>query len=225
MRSVLLAMLALGFCASPLLSEDRRVELVGLQRGQKYELEVAPDGTISLRPFQLERVVVGGLPDPVDPAPTPLQARVKALTRDALAAGAKPETAARLAAVYALVSDFCRDGTASPEMVRGTAEKPGLLSQATDAALKDQTDKDKWTAWRQGVGTELALRHPTVPDKIALADTLREVSSAIKAHLGAQTSANGEKLTIPWNEIIELLRPILRDLLLKLLSDWINKGN
>ena len=188
-------------------------------------ITVAADGTVSAVP--LRTVTVGGKPTNPPPPPddTPLQSRVKQLTREAIAAGGKPETAAKLAGVYALLSDYCLDGTVSPDQVRGTADRPGFLSAATDAALKDATDKAAWTAWRSGVGTELALRHPATAEttKELLAGTLREVSSAIKTHLGGATAANGEKLTIPWSEIIELLRPILRDLLLKFLSDWINK--
>lgn len=185
-------------------------------------ITVAADGTVSAVP--LRTVTVGGKPtNPPPTADTPLQARVKVLTREALAAGGKPETAARLAGVYALISDLCLEGTLSPDMVRGTPSKPGFLSAATDEALKDSTDKAAWTAWRQGIGTELALRHPAGAEttKELLAGTLREVSSAIKGHLGGATAANGEKLTIPWSEIIELLRPILKDLLLKFLAEWI----
>lgn len=200
-----------------------------LPAGEHFlKITVAADGAVSAVPLRV--VQVGNKPTEPKPQPTdtPLQVRVKQLTREALAAGGKPETAAKLAGVYALVSDYCADGTVSPEIVRGTADKPGFLTQATDLALKDSTGKQlpdaaAWTTWRQGLGTELALRHPTTPTKEALAATLAEVSSAIKSHLGGVSAASGEKLTIPWSEIIELLRPLLRDLLLKLLSEWINK--
>ncbi len=221
---VRLAILAAAFLATVADAADVAVVLDDSKPGT-YLVTIGADGSVTASPLRVVRVGANPSP-PTNPPPmsdTPLQARVKQLTREALAAGGKPETAARLAGVYALVSDFCLDGTVSPEMIRGTAEKPGLLSQATDAALKDVADKAAWTAWRQGIGTELALRHPAGAEttKELLAGTLREVSSAIKNHLGVATAANGEKLTIPWEEIIELLRPILRDLLIKFLTDWI----
>ena len=218
--------LALLLLALPNLAWAEVIDTAGAKAGT-YILTIGADGTVAVSgPTKLVRLsdLKPGDPDPV-PVETLLQVRVKQLTREALAAGGKPETAARLAGVYALLSDYCLDGTVSPDQVRGTADKPGFLSAATDAALKDATDKAAWAAWRTGVGTELALRHPATAEttKDLLAGTLREVSSAIKTHLGGATAANGEKLTIPWSEIIELLRPILRDLLLKFLSDWINK--
>ena len=186
-------------------------------------ITVAADGTVSAVP--LRTVTVGGKPTNPPPPPddTPLQSRVKQLTREAIAAGGKPETAAKLAGVYAVVSGFCLDGTLNPDQVRGTAAKPGFLTAATDKALEGVADKDKWTAWRQGVGTELALRHPADAETTGklLGATLHEVSSAIKNHLGGVSAANGEKLTIPWSEILDALRPIIRDLLLKFLAEWI----
>ena len=222
MRRILLALLLL---ALPCVAWAEVIDTAGAKAGT-YILTIGADGTVAVSgPTKLVRL--SDLGGPVDPVPveTLLQVRVKQLTREALAAGGKPETAAKLAGVYALLSDYCLDGTVSPDQVRGTADRPGFLSAATDAALKDATDKAAWAAWRTGVGTELALRHPATAEttKELLAGTLREVSSAIKTHLGGATAANGEKLTIPWSEIIELLRPLLRDLLLKFLSDWINK--
>ena len=220
-------LLALLLLALPSLAWAEVIDTAGAKAGT-YILTIGADGTVAVSgPTKLTKLADLGPGGPVDPVPveTLLQVRVKQLTREALAAGGKPETAAKLAGVYALLSDYCLDGTVSPDQVRGTADRPGFLSAATDAALKDATDKAAWTAWRTGVGTELALRHPATAEttKELLAGTLREVSSAIKTHLGGATAANGEKLTIPWSEIIELLRPLLRDLLLKFLSDWINK--
>ena len=184
---------------------------------------VGADGSINAVPLQT--VVVGKpspKPPPVDPVETALQARVKVLTREALAAGGDPKTAAKLAGVYALISDLCLDGTVSPDQVRGTPAKPGFLSAATDKALEGAADKAHWTAWRQGVGTELALRHPAGAEttKEQLGATLHEVSSAIKNHLGGQVAA-GILDNFKWSEILDLLRPVIKDLLLKFLAEWI----
>lgn len=192
------------------------------------KIVVAADGTVTATPLRTVKVGGGPVnPNPPDPTDTPLQSRVKQLTREAIAAGGKPETAAKLAGVYALVSDLCLDGTISPAMVRGKVEKPGFLTAATDKALRDEKDKPlpdaaAWTAWRQGVGAELALRHPAGAEttKEQLADTLREVSGAIKSHLGSQVDA-GILDGINWSEILDALRPIIRDLLLKFLTEWI----
>ena len=217
-------LLALLLLLTPSLALAEVIDTAGAKAGT-YILTIGADGTVAVSgPTKLTKLADLGPGGPVDPQPeTLLQVRVKQLTREALAAGGKPETAAKLAGAYALISDYCLDGTVSPDQVRGTADKPGFLSAATDAALKDATDKAAWTAWRTGVGTELALRHPATAEttKELLAGTLREVSGAIKTHLGGATAANGEKLTIPWSEIIELLRPLLRDLLLKFLTEWI----
>jgi hypothetical protein len=228
MPSRLLALLAAFVLLLPCISravDPVTIDASGLPDGEHAAVLTVKGGqVVDARPLRSIRLAPGGPTNPPPTSNTPLQVRVKQLTQEAITAGGSPTTAAKLAGVYALVSDFCLDGTASPEVVRGTADKPGLLSQATDAALKDAPDKDKWAAWRQGVGSELAARHPTTPTKEALAGTLREVSGAVRSHLGSSTAANGEKLTIPWAEIIELLRPIIRDLLLKLLADLINKG-
>ena len=215
--------LALLLLLTPSLAWAEVIDTAGAKPGS-YILTIGADGTVAVSgPTKLVRLsdLKPGDPDPV-PVETLLQVRVKQLTREALAAGGKPETAAKLAGVYAVVSGFCRDGTLSPDMVRGTPAKPGFLSAATDKALEGLPDKDVWTAWRKGLGTELALRHPADREttKELLGATLQEVSSAIKAHLGGQAAA-GILDGIDWSEILDTLRPIIRDLLLKFLSEWI----
>ena len=217
-------LIALLLCLTPSLAwaEDVAV-IVDSEKPGTFLLTVAADGSVSVSPLRVVRVgTPNPKPPPVDPVETALQVRVKVLTREAIAAGGRPETAAKLAGVYAVVSGFCLDGTLSPDMVRGTAAKPGFLSAATDKALEGAADKAHWTAWRQGIGTELALRHPAGAEttKELLGATLHEVSSAIKNHLGGQVAA-GILDNFKWSEILDLLRPVIKDLLLKFLAEWI----
>lgn len=220
----LVALLLAALLAAPALAENREVELVGLERGKTYRLTVHPDGSMTLVPFALERVVVQGTPQPptnppTNPQPdTPLQNEVKRLTRASISAGGKPDTAAKLAAVYAILSDECLAGRLSPELIRGTSATPGLLSRATDEVLKDLPDKGFWSPWREGVGAALAARHPTNPSKEDMAATLREVSSAIKAHLGQQVAA-GILDGINWQFILDLIKPIIQELVTRWLEE------
>ena len=154
--------------------------------------------------------------DPPPTADTPLKAAVRKLTREAIDRGGSPETAAKFAAVYAIVSDDCLAGKFAPSVA------PPLITAASDAILKDASDKDAWPLWRAGISAEVGKVSGIGTDKAATATALAEVSSAIKQSLNQQVEP-GILDRIDWTRIIELIRPIIQEQLIKLLNDLLER--
>lgn len=197
--------LALALCASIAAAADVAVILDDSRPGT-FLVTVGADGGITAVPLKVVRVGQSPIP-PTNPPPsseTPLQATVRQLTAQAMAAGGKPDTAAQLAAVYAIVSDECLAGKVTPEQAWP------LLTQATDAVLNRAADKGAWTAWRAGVGAELTTLRDSgkLDSKDQAAAKLREISAAIKGHLSKQVQA-GILDEINWESIIALVRLII----------------
>lgn len=217
-----LAFLCVVILAAPLLAHAEDVALVakGVERGKEYRFSVAADGTVTISPLQT--VVVTGTPPPTNPPSdppstpdTPLKVAVRKLTREAIDRGGMPLTAAKLATLYELVSGGCLDGSVRPDLASS------LIVSATNEVLKDAADKDAWQPWREGLSPELSKVAGIGTDKAATAAALKEVSDGVKQAINQQVEP-GVLDNIPWQKLIELLKPLIQKLLLDLLNDLIN---
>jgi hypothetical protein len=216
--------LLLGLLPLSAAAEEITVNIKGVERGKSYVLTVAADGSLAVNPLVSVTVGSGPTSPPSDPLPAPqpdtqIEAASKRNALEALSQGGTPDTAARLALVYSVASDECAAGRLPPEMVFGTPEKLGFVPLATAEVLKGRADAAKWETWRKVVGLELGVLKDAgkLTTKDDYSSACREVSQGLKGALGQ----SGIIEAIPWREILDALMPMLKDLLIQMLLEWI----
>lgn len=206
--------------------EDFTRKFTGLERGKSYELSVGLDGVLTLVPLEVVAVgKPGPKPPPVDPDPAdPVSvARIQAirlLTDQAIVRGGTPATAARLTALYALVSEDC-SAPGKPGMPQLA---PQLITMATDEIMKAAPDAAAWVEWRKGI-SDIVGKVPGIgTDLTATEKALDEVAE------GTQLAINNRALAEPgildginWDFIKEFLRPIIERLLKQLIDDLLKR--
>ena len=173
--------------ASSALSEDRAVELAGVERGKSYRLTVGLDGSLTLSP--LERLAVQGTnpapqPRPEQPPPTDLRPAVKQITQEALAAGGSKETATALSGVYSLVADGIKDAKIPP------AEALRRLKELTNAVMTLVDDDAMWEPWRaaisEALNTSISRGDLATPAQWEL--ILRDIAAGVQDATGIKLS-------------------------------------
>ena len=216
-----LAFLLAAVLAAPVLGQDvTHVDVSALPDGEyPATLTVKGGKLVDARPLSVRTIKFGGT-NPIPPespptADTPLKVAVRKLTREAIDRGGTPLTAAKLATLYELVSGGCLDGSVRPDLASS------LIVSATNEVLKDAADKDAWQPWREGLSPELSKVAGIGTDKAATAAALKEVSDGVKQAINQQVEP-GVLDNIPWQKLIELLKPLIQKLLLDLLNDLIN---
>lgn len=224
-----LAVLALLGMSLAVPAQAEVIDTAGSKPGT-YLLTVNADGSVTITgPTKLVRLKDLGGPvdptDPVDPDPdpvlSPLAQSVRELTAQALSRGGTPDTAAKIAAIYALVSDDC--SAVPPKTGMPGLAKP-LITAATDKVLSTAPDKAAWTEWRKGVGVLLGAMEGIGTNAAITGKALDDVATGTQFEITRRSLIEPGILDgINWTAIREFLRPILQELLNKLIEELLKK--
>lgn len=177
-----LLLIGVLLCSPAIASAQTVLDTTGVAPGSTFLLTVNADGTVTIRPTQVVRLITGtpAPPPPTNPPATPLTAEVERQTQAAIAAGGSKTTAAGLSAVYSLVAGAVADGSIPPDSALAA------IKAATDTVLANQADAAKWAAWRTSVGGALeALRQQgQLTTKEQYAAVLGQIASGAKRASG-----------------------------------------
>jgi hypothetical protein len=201
------------------------IDARGLPDGEHAAVLTVKGGqVIDARPLRSIKLGQGGPTNPIPPVESALSKSVRQLTASALAKGGSPVTAANIAAIYALVSDDCDPAKpAKPGMPQLASP---LIVSATDKVLEGVAagEKAAWDEWRAAV-TPLIGKVPGIgTDKDATAKALDEVAAGVQAAINSAAVAEPGILDgINWERIREILKPILEQLLARLIDELLKK--
>lgn len=176
-----LILAALLVCGSLQAAETKLAP--GTWRGQAIVtivVDAAGNQTVTVDP-SAPLVITGGGGIAPPPGPGPVQptvgigAAAAKLTKDTIAAGGTPTTAAGISSAYSLVGDSVSEGKTPPESALGG------INFLLDGLLATQPDKDKWTAWRVALGKEFdtVRQDGLLKTKEQYAKAFKDVSAGI----------------------------------------------
>lgn len=186
-KPVVALIFAIALPAASLLAEDVVISGDGQRSVTRYfriDYDAAGGATV----VPLPKVIRFGepVPPPTDPQPptgpvlTAFEKEIIRLTQLAVAAGGSKTTAARVSAVYSLVSSGVADGSIAP------ASALPAVKAGTDAALLGQADANAWKPWRDAVSAALVQfqQEGGLQTKEQYAATLRSIEKGLNTATG-----------------------------------------